>query len=249
MTGLSVLIRKELKEQLKTYKLLIVAGVFMLIGLSTPLLFHYLPELLKLEDIAIELPPFTAVEVLAEYAGSLVQMGTLVLILIAMGAIASERERGTAAMVLCKPVGRGTFVIAKLVGLSGTVVVGLALGGLACYGYTSLLFGEVSGSAFLALNLLVGLFFMACLSVILLCSSLFKSQLAAGGLALALIIGQVIMSAIPRIGDYTPGRLVSWGTGIVAGNAPGAWSAVAASLGIIVVCLFLSWRILQRQEL
>lgn len=248
MTGLSVLIKKELKEQIRAYKLFIVAGLFLLFGIVNPLLFYFLPELVP-EEMVAALPAFTVVDVVGEYVGMLTSMGMVAVILIGMGAIAVERERGTAAMVLCKPIGRESFIIAKLVGLSLTTLVALALGGLACYGYTSFLFGEVSGWAFLALNLLLGLFLITCLSVILLCSSLFKSQLAAGGLALALIIGQGIVSAIHRIGDYTPQRLVSWGTDIVTGNAPGAWPAVAASFGVILVCLFLSWLILQRKEL
>jgi ABC-2 type transport system permease protein len=249
MTGLIGLIKKELKEQIRTYELLIVAGLFLLFGIMSPLTFYFLPELVPEEALAV-LPTFTAVDVVGEYVEMLTVMGMVVVILIGMGAIAVERDRGTAAMVLCKPVGRGSFIVAKLVGLSLTTIVALALGGLACYGYTSFLFGGVDASAFLALNLLLGLFFITCLSVILLCSSLFKSQLAAGGLALAFIIGQGIVSAIHRIGDYTPQRLVSWGRGLVeVGNVPDAWSAVVASLGIIIVCLFLSWLILQRKEL
>jgi ABC-2 type transport system permease protein len=248
MTGLSVLIKKELKEQIRAYKLFIVAGLFLLFGVVSPLTFYFLPELVPEEMVAV-LPAFTAVDVVGEYIEMLTVMGMVAVILTGMGAIAVERECGTAAMVLCKPIGRRSFIIAKLVGLSLTTLVALALGGLACYGYTFFLFGGVDASAFLALNLLLGLFFITCLVVILLCSTLFKSQLAAGGLALALIIGQAIISGIPRIGDYTPHRLVSWGTDIVAGNAPGAWPAVAASFGIIVVCLFLSWFVLQRKEL
>jgi ABC-2 type transport system permease protein len=248
MTGLIGLIKKELKEQIRTYELFIVAGLFLLFGIMSPLSFYFLPKFVP-EEIVAMLPTFTPVDVVAEYVEMLTLMGMVAIILSGMGAIAMERDRGTAAMVLCKPIGRGSFIIAKLVGLSLTTLVALALGGLACYGYTSFLFGEVSGWAFLVLNLLLGLFFITCLSVILLCSSLFKSQLAAGGLALALIIGLGIVSAIHRIGDYTPHRLVRWGTDIVAGNASGAWPAVAASFGVILVCLFLSWLILQRKEL
>lgn len=248
MTGLVTLTRKELKEQLRTYKLFILAGVFLLFGIVNPLSIYFLPELVP-EEMAAMLPAFTAVEVVGEYVEMLLSMGMLAVILIGMGAIATERDRGTAAMVLCKPVGRGSFIVAKLVGLSLTILVGLALGGLACYFYTSFLFGGLEASAFLSLHLLLGLFFITCLAVILLCSSLVKNQLAAGGMALVAIIGGGIVSGIPAIGDYTPNRLVSWGTELVAGPAPSAWWAVAVSLGIIVVCLFLSWLVLQRKEL
>ena len=251
MTGLVALTKKELKEQVRTYKLLIVAGVFLLFGIATPLMFNYLPELLALsgEAIDFELPTFTAVQVLGEYVGTLSQLGILVVILIGMGAIARERERGTAAMVLCKPVGRGSFIIAKLLGLSATSLVSLALAGSACYVYTSFLFGEVNGSAFLVLHLLLGLFFVTCLSVILLSSSIFKSQLAAGGMALGVLIGQGLISGIPGIGAYTPNKLVIWGTDLLSGPASSSWPAVAVSLGIIVACLLSSWLILRRKEL
>ncbi|MCL0069186.1 ABC transporter permease [Dehalococcoidia bacterium] len=252
MIGLGALIKKELQEQLKTYKLPIVSGVFtVLFGLGLPLMIHYLNIHIVVGDAELEMPVMTGVEVLGAYAGHLELWGVLTVILIGMGAIARERKSGTAAMTLCKPVGRGAFVIAKLVGLGVTFFISLGLAGLVCYNFTYILFEEVNGlPAFLYLNLLLGLFFLACLSMVLLCSSLFKHQLAAGGLGLAFVMGQGVVSWIPRIGDYAPTRLVSWGRGLVEmGDVPGAWSAVGASFGIVVVCLFLSWHILQRKEL
>jgi len=243
MRGLATLTRKELKGQLRTYKLFIVAGVFAMLGMITPLSVYYTPYLLEgmegVEDMAFELPVLTGPDVVIQYATSLTQLGILALILIGMGAIASERRSGTAAMVLCKPVGRGSFIIAKLLALSATSLASLALGGIVCYAYTSFLFGEVDASAFLVLHLLLGLYIVTCLSVVLLCSSFFKSQLAAGGIALATIIVLAMMSGIPRIGVYVPLRLVDWGTRLVAGPAPSAWWAVVVSLGIIIVCLSL----------
>lgn len=32
-----------------------------------------------------------------------------------------------------------------------------------------------------------------------------------GGIALAVLIGQAVVAQAPWIGDYTPGRLTSWG--------------------------------------
>ena len=187
MIGLGALIKKELQEQLKTYKLPIVAGVFtVLFGLGLPLMIHYLNIHIVVGDAELEMPVMTGVEVLGAYAGHLELWGVLTVILIGMGAIARERKSGTAAMTLCKPVGRGAFVIAKLVGLGVTFFISLGLAGLVCYNFTYILFEEVNGlPAFLYLNLLLGLFFLACLSMVLLCSSLFKHQLAAGGVGIS----------------------------------------------------------------
>src|SRR3989304_3459320 len=102
-----VLFRKEIREYLKTYKLLIVGAVFLLFGLSTPLIFKFLPEILRLsgEELPIALPAFTAADALKSYVSNLGQVGLLVAVLVAMGVIAQERERGTAVMTLCKPAG------------------------------------------------------------------------------------------------------------------------------------------------
>ena len=72
MTGFTPLLKKELKEQLRTYRLLIITVVFLLFGLSTPLLLKYMPKLLELagEDIVINMPPPTALQALEEYAGT-----------------------------------------------------------------------------------------------------------------------------------------------------------------------------------
>jgi ABC-2 type transport system permease protein len=251
MSGLGILTRKELKEQWRTYKLVVVAVIFLFLGLATPLMVKSLPDLIKLagEEIKIELPPPTAAQAFKEYADTLTQAGVLATILIAMGAIAQERERGTAAMVLSKPVSRSAFVLAKLLAMSVTFGVSLAAAAAGCYLYAVLLFDEAAFFPFAGLNLLMGLFFILCLAVTLLCSSFFKSQLAAGGVALALLIGQALLSGIPGIGRYAPGEIINWGTRMISGDSASAWGAVVTSLGVIILCVLLACSMLRRREL
>jgi len=178
------LLKKELKEQLRTYKLLIVAGVFLIFGFSTPLLLKYMSKLLELagEDIVIEMPEPTAMMTLGEHAEKLAQIGILIAVLIGMGAIAQKRERGTVAMILSKPVSRGAFVVAKLVAMSTSFIIAPGVRLAACSIYTLLLIEPANASGFLGLNVLMALFFVLCLAVTLLFSSIFRNQLAAGGI-------------------------------------------------------------------
>ena len=80
-------------------------------------------------------------------------------------------------------------------------------------------------------------------------SSIFKSQLAAGGLALVVLVGQALMVNIPRIGDYMPASLVGWGTGLLSGDEASAWGALRISLAIIIACLYLTWLKMRNKEL
>jgi ABC-2 type transport system permease protein len=251
MNGFGVLLKKELKEQLRTYKLLIVAAVFLLFGLGTPLLTKYTPQLIEMagEDLVIQMPPPSAAMAIAEYTSTIGQVGVLVAVLVAMGAVARERSRGTAAMVLSKPVSMGAFLIAKLTAMSVTFIGALILGSVACYTYTVLLIESADISAFLALNLLIALFLVVCLAVTLFFSSIFRNQLAAGGIALAIIIMQALLTQIPVFGDYLPARMIVWGTDLVENQAPTAWGAVGVSVVLIIACLYFSRLILQRREL
>ena len=135
MKGLGSLVKKEIREQLRTYRLVIVGGIFLFFGITTPLLLKYLPEILKLvgEDVMIEFPPPTAVQSLVEYAGTIGQIGVLIAVLVGMGCVANELKNGTAVMTLSKPVSRGAFVGAKLIAMSMTFIVSLVLASAFCF--------------------------------------------------------------------------------------------------------------------
>ena len=106
---LQVLLRKELLEQWRTTRLPVVATVFLLVGLSSPLLARFTPEILKAVgggQFSIMLPTPTAADAYDQLAKNLGQFGALIAVLLAMGSVATEKERGTAALILTKPAGR-----------------------------------------------------------------------------------------------------------------------------------------------
>ena len=252
MKGFAPLFKKEIREQLKLYRLVIVAGVFLLFGLQGPLLIKYTPDLLKMageEQMLALLPSPTAAQSLASYASYIGSFGALIAVLIAMGCIANELKSGTAIMTLSKPVSRGAFVSAKLLAMSLTFLVSMTLASLVCFAYTVWL---IQGSAvlpFVGLNLLLGLFLVFCLAVTMLFSSLYKSSLAAGGLALGVIIVQGIISAIPIVGKYMPGKLLDWGNNLLTGSDISYWWPLGITIAAIGLCVYFSQRFLKNRDL
>jgi ABC-2 type transport system permease protein len=251
MRGMRPLLKKEILEQLRTYRLLIVGGIFLFFGLSTPILLKYLPEIIKLagEQIPVEIPPPTAIQSLAEFAGTIGQIGVLVAVLVSMGVIANELKNGTAFMTLSKPVTHSAFVNAKFIAMSLTFIVSLILSALCCYAYTVWIIGPASFLPFIAQTLLLGLFLLFCLAVTVLFSSFFKSSLAAGGLAIAVIIGQQVISSIPYIGNYFPGKILSWGNNLLNGSEVGYTWALIITIVLICLCLYLAQRALKYKEM
>ncbi len=252
MTGIFPLLKKELLEQLRTYKLLIVSVIFLFFGVTTPLTLKYLPEIIELaggSGFEIAIPPPTGVQSLQEYTGTIGQIGVLLAVLMAMGSIANERKNGTAVITLSKPVSRAAFVNAKIICTTLTFLASLFVSSIFCYGYTVWLIGDANLSAFVGNNLLTALFFIFCLAITLLFSSVFKSSLAAGGISLGLLIGQAGLSAIPRIGNFFPGKLLGWGNSLLLGESNSYWLALIITVTSIVICLYFSQRFLSHRDI
>ncbi len=251
MSGFIPLFKKELREQVRTYRLVIVGGVFLFFGITTPLLLKYLPEIIKLagENIPVDIPPPTAAQALLEYAGTMGQIGVLVAVLVAMGSVVNERSRGTAVMTLSKPVTRGAFVVSKWTASSLVFVAALAAGALVCLAYTVWLIGPADAAGFAGQNLLTALFLVFCLALTVYFSSLLRSSLAAGGIAIAIIIGQAALAGIPVAGDFLPGKLLTWGNSLINGSGPAyPWSLAVTIVGT-AACLYGAQRSLKKGDL
>lgn len=247
------MLRKELLEQWRSRRLVAVAAVLLFFGFLSPLSAKLLPDLMKsLGDtggIVIELPPPTAQDGLLQYVKNTSQFGVLLAVLLAMGALAREKERGTAAMILSKPASRASFLLAKFVALTLVFSLCLALAGLACYYYTIVLFKGIGEAHFVEMNLLLALFIEFYLAVTLLGSTIVRSQVAAGGLGLGAVFVVAALGALPRLGNYMPTALLNWARDLMARSGEPVWGAVAVSLGAIIVCLGAALAVFKRQEL
>jgi len=248
-----VALRKELIEQWRSYRLLIAAVILAIFGLLSPLTAKYTPELMKLvpngEAIAKLIPPPTAMDAVGQYVKNLSQFGVILALLMTMGVMAQEKDKGTAAMMLAKPMPRGVFLGAKFVALGLTFAASIAMAGAAAYYYTLLLFEVLDVGRWLVLNGLMLLFVLVYVALTLFCSTVTKSQVAAGGLAFGLLLVLAIPGSLPKVGEYLPGQLITWGVGLMAGSTDPYWPALWVSVGIIVAALTGAWLIFERQEL
>ncbi len=245
--------RKEWLEQWRTYRLLMLGVVLVVFGLLSPLIAKYTPELIKLipngESIAQLIPAPTVKDAVTQYIKNVGQFGIILSLLLTMGAIAQEKDKGTAAMMVVKPLPRVTFLVAKFAAMALMFAVTIAIAGAACYYYTWLLFGALDILRWMALNGLMLVLMLVYIALTLFCSVVTKSQAAAGGLALCFLFILGLAGSIPGLGEYLPGQLLAWGEGLVAGKAEVFWPALWVSVGIIVVALIGSSLIFERQEL
>ncbi|MEO7020267.1 MAG: ABC transporter permease subunit [Ktedonobacteraceae bacterium] len=219
------MLKKELYEQYRTYRVLIALVIFLLLGISAPIVTSLTPDLLKSlgNGIQITLPPQTATDALQSYIKQMSQLPALMLILLAMGSVADERGRGTAVTVLTKPLPRSVFVLAKFLAYVLTLFVSMLLAAVGAYYYTNQLFSAPPLTGFLLINLALFAFLTLILALTVLASVLFRNTVAAGGLAFG---GFLVLAILPELNGtiaqalpsalFNPERV----TQLLAGTAP-----------------------------
>ncbi|HEX5825601.1 MAG TPA: ABC transporter permease [Candidatus Limnocylindrales bacterium] len=253
MAGLRVLLGKEILEQWRTFRLPVVATVFLLVGLSSPLLARFTPEILKAvagDQIPIVLPPPTAADAVDQLAKNLGQFGGLIAVLLAMGAVATEKERGTAAMILSKPVGRAGFLLAKLVAIGLTLGIATAIASVGAWFYTLVLFEPLPVAGVATAAALQWLTLMAWATITFLGSTLTRSSLAAAGLGIVAFIVVGILGVLPNVGRFLPTGLGAPARAIALGVAgPDALGPIIATVGLIGAVTLVAWLAFRRQEL
>ena len=246
--------RKEIMEQWRTYRFLIVAAVLVLFGLTSPLVAKFTPQMLKAipgvpATLLDAIPAPTVADAIGQYIKNMNQFGILLALLVTMGVVVQEKERGTAAFFLTRPVSRETFVLAKFAAVVVTLLAGVIIAALGSWYYTYVLFEPLPWGPYLAANGLMMLAFMVYVSLSIFGSTIAKSQGVAVGLAVFFLVIVSVIGSLPSIGNYTPARLFGWAAQLMLGAGGSAWPALGISLGLIVVALLAACLIFRRQEI
>ncbi len=246
-------VRKELIEQWRTYRLLILVVILLVWAMLSPLGAKYMAQIvtgLAGDQYANLVPAQTTIlDAIAQYVKNMPLWGILLALLLTMGSVASEKEKGTAALMLVKPLSRATFLAAKFLALGLAFLAAMALAALTGYLYTLILYGPLAWGPWLALNGLLWLEMMLTVAVTLLFSTLLRSQAAAAGLCLTGILFAGAIAGFPRLGEAMPSQLTVWAASLFTPQPVAYWPALFFSLGLIVVCLVVAWIVFERQEL
>ena len=255
MDGFSVFLRKELREMVRSNRLLVVAAVFLLLGIISPVTAKYTPELLKAlgtgqNGVQITFPTPTVADAIAQYLKNVAGTGIFVAILLPMGMVAREKERGTAAFVLTKPVSRAAFLGAKLVALAALHGVGVLIAAAATYTYTAILFEPMALGGFIGCTALILLSLVVYGLLTFLGSTIANSQLPAVGIGLAAWVLISLIGISPAAAQYTPGGLLEPAGALARGVAADhLLLSVVANIVLCALLMALAWLAFRRQEL
>lgn len=256
LSGGAILVRKELLESWRTLRLPIVAGLLLVVGLTSPLLAKFLPDIVKAaagdQVASITLPTPTATAAVEQLWKNLAQFGAFAAIILAMSSVATERDRGTAAFVLSKMVSRGGFLAAKAVAIGTVLAIAVALAVIVGWIYTAILFEPLPIGGWIALGGLAWLGLAAWAALTFLGSTVTGSAAAAAGLGIVALLVLSIAGAIPNLGRFLPAGLAGPAMALAAGTPVDLGDVLTPILSttvLIAIALAVAARWFRRQEL
>ena len=253
MNSFFVFARKELEEQIKTFKGVAIAAVLLIFGMSSPLLAKLTPEIIKSVGvgITIKMPDPTYLDAYSQFFKNISQMAIIIIMLVYVGAVVAETTKGTATLMLTKRLSRTSFILSKFLSAAIVWTVSYAGSAVLCAIYTVYLFPKGSPSHLVLAFFCMWLFGIITLGIALFASAVFKNYTLAaiGGFVIWGLL--LLSSALPKIKDYMPAFLTTGNMQILSGSCPPGTAIVPVIAGIVLTAMLLTLAclIFHRREL
>ena len=225
-----------MRQLWRTFRLPALLLVAIFFALLDPIGARYMPQIMEqlmrgTEGITIIMPEMGPADAMASFFGDLAQLGAFILIVIAMGAVAAERERGISAWLLTRPVGRLPYFWSKFAAYSAGILLTVSAGTLLAALYTASLMGTPPPGPTAWGSFFTALYLELILAIALAASALLRGQVAAGGAA----FGFMILLWLPQLfldqtelGKYALPPQLAGDRAVKGERRPGGLSAGAA---------------------
>lgn len=247
MNTFIALSKKEINQMISEYKIIWLPIVFVLLGLTQPIMMYYLPLILEtlggVEGIIID-PTMTkpmGSEVLASTLNSQFdQLGIIVLVVAVMSVIQSEKANGMLAFILTRPVSISSYIGSKIFTHYLLAVLCIAIGYTVSYGYTAYLFTPIPISQMILAFVLYSIWVLFVITFVAMMSTFFTSPAFIALISIVfLLISRLCAGLNPIIDTFNPASMSLRATSIlITGDLGASWTIdIIATLLIIFVMM------------
>ena len=245
---------KELTEQFRTYKTLIVGVVIVLFGILSPVTAKLTPELLKSlasPELAAAFPKPTYLDAYAQFFKNVPQFGVVVLLIVFGATISGELASGTLVNMLAKGMSRTSVLLAKYTSALLLWTLSYAVAAASAYGYSVYLFGHANLPRLPLAFGGVWLFGALVLALAVFASTIGRGSYGPLLISFGLVAVMLIVGIFPTFAPGNPLTLVNDGVGLVAGKVEPTdlLPPALVTLGLIGVLLIGGAAIFRRREL
>ncbi len=243
--------RVEWLRLFRTRRWMALAGVFLFFGLLGPLTAAYMDVLLEriAGDIEVVLPPPTPVAGLEQYMSNAMQVGLLVVLAIAAGAIAFDKPAERAAFYRSRVPGAWSLLAPRYTVSAAAACGAFVLGTLGAWYETVVLLGPLPVGGMLLGTALVCLYLAFAVAVTALVAGLLRGTLGIIALSAAVLLSFPLLGLVSPLQPWLPSYLLGALTDLAAGAEPAGYlRAAAVTLAATVAMLPASVTLLNRRE-
>ncbi|NOU89761.1 hypothetical protein GC102_29010 [Paenibacillus sp. LMG 31460] len=209
MNNFNVLMKKEFVQMVREFKVIWLPLVFIFLGITQPVVSHYLPSILKALGGAqgITIDPSMAAqqggEVLAStLAAQFDQLGVIIIAISMMGVLQTDKVNGMLAFILTRPVTVVSYIGGKIIANYIFVACSVVLGYLISYVYVNLLFTNVNFVDAIIASLFYLLWVLFMVSFTTMISTIFNSQGIIALISIVFLLGCRIVLGLSSLTDY-----------------------------------------------
>lgn len=254
MSKMTVLIRKEILEQWRTKKILIICVIFLFVAVASPILAKILPEIMKsvsVPGLSINLPESTYKDALDQFIKNISQIALLVLVFVVAGVVSDEKSKKTLEIVMTKPISRTKFILSKYFSSFLTVSVIFMTASAIFYAYTASLFSPFNLVNYLIMTLSILLYILMIMSITIFASTIVKNSIMAGGIGFAsYILFGTIFGLLEGIKNFSPNLIFSnYQTIISSGWSNDLIYPIIVTVSLIIVSVIATIIVFKRQEI
>lgn len=220
MQQFNALLLKEWRESWRSFKLIWIPLVFLLLGVSDPLANYFMDDILQAvgnmpEGFEMIMPELKPADLLVASTGQFQLIGIIVLIAAYIGAFSRERQNGTATLLYVRPISFRALFLSKWIVASIVAVISAVAGYAGSMYYTALLYGTVDGTKFLAMvgTYCVWLIFVMALTIAM--SAAFQTAVAATITIVLIPFGLLIDQIIGGFWTVSPWKLPNYGLALI----------------------------------
>jgi ABC-2 type transport system permease protein len=240
----------------RTKRWIALLGVYLFFGLLGPLTARYLGEILDLaggdlEGATIVLPPPVPADGMAQYVSNALQIGTLVAVVVAAGALAFDAVPEMGVFLRTRVPDVRTILTPRFVVTVVAVVGSFLLGGLAAWYETWVLIGGLGAAEVVAGMFFGSLFLVFVVALVAAVAGRASSVLGTVMVSIVVLLVMPIFGIADAIGRWLPSHLGGALAAIPAGTTTASdyLPATAVTLVATAALLFLAVRFATTREL
>ncbi len=243
--------RLELARLVRSRRIIALLGVFGFFGLTGPMLARYMGEILERFGGGVEIvvPEAVPADGITQYLSNASQIGLLVVLIVAAGALAFDAKPELAAFLRTRaPIERllAPRYVVSLLGAGAAYTLGL----LAAWYETVVLIGPLPVPEMLAGLVASWLYLAFAVAVVALCAALVRGVLGTVAFSAGVLLAVPILSVVDAVAPWLPSHLLGAPDALARGAEIGDyWRAALVAVALTVAALAAAVARLRRREL